>query len=222
MSNLIIMNKKVVIIDYQMSNLYSVKHACDWAGLNATISSDKAVLANADLAILPGVGAFSDAMANLQKLELIPVIKAFVKSKKPFFGVCLGLQLLFNRSEEFGTQQGLGVIRGKVIRFPRINNERQAIKVPQIGWNKIYCPEYRKTWDDSLLKGLRNNEFMYFVHSYYVVPEDINLVTSQTNYEGVEYCSSIKCGNIFATQFHPEKSGPNGLEIYKNLANNLI
>lgn len=211
-------SKKIIIIDYQMSNLYSVKHACEYVGLNAIISSDKSQLANAQIAILPGVGAFADAMKNLQNLDLIDAIKNFVKSGRPLFGVCLGLQLLFTQSEEFGTHQGLNLIKGKVIKFSSISKQKQPIKVPQIGWNTIYHPKSKKIWKNSLLNGLSNNEFMYFVHSYFVVPEDKKLITSYTNYEGIEYCSSVKFGNIFATQFHPEKSGTKGLLIYKNLA----
>lgn len=214
--------KRAIIIDYQMSNLYSVKHACEFVGFDAVISSDKAELAKADIAILPGVGAFADAMVNLKKLDLIAAIKDFVKSDRPFLGVCLGLQLLFSQSEEFGIHKGLDLIKGKVIKFPINTDENKIIKVPQIGWNKIYHPEFEKIWKNSPLDGLSNNEFMYFVHSYYVVPENKNLVTSFTNYEGVEYCSSINFNNIFATQFHPEKSGLEGLRIYKNIANKLV
>lgn len=210
-------NRKIVIIDYQMSNLYSVKHACEYVGLNASISSDKADLTNADAAILPGVGAFGDAMYNLEKLGLISAIKEFINEGKFFLGVCLGLQLLFGSSEEFGSHKGLDLIKGKVIKFSGLNEQNLPITVPQIGWNTIYYQD-KKNWDNSLLKGLSNNEFMYFVHSYYVVPEDKNLITSLTNYEGIEYCSSIQLNNIFATQFHPEKSGPKGLKIYKNFA----
>lgn len=212
---------KVVIIDYQMSNLYSVKHACDYVGLDAVISSDKSDLEDAQMAILPGVGAFGDAMENLQKLNLVTSIKSFIDSGKPFLGVCLGLQLLFSESEEFGAYKGLNVIKGKVVKFPSLNKNNQAVKVPQIGWNKIYHSESEENWKDSCLKGLSNNEFMYFVHSYYVVPEDPKLVASHTNYEGIEYCSSVKVKNIFAAQFHPEKSGPKGLMIYQNFANSL-
>lgn len=214
------MNRKVVIIDYQMSNLFSVQHACESVGLNAIISSDTLDLAEAQLAILPGVGAFADAMRNLKKLNLISAIKDFVRQGKPLLGVCLGLQLLFNYSEEFGTHPGLGLIKGKVIKFPGFNPQNQPVKVPQIGWNKIYF-QNKQTWENSLLQSLPNNEFMYFVHSYFVIPEDKNLITSLTDYEGIEYCSSIQSDNIFATQFHPEKSGPKGLTIYKNFAEKL-
>lgn len=214
--------KRIMIIDYKMSNLYSVQHACDHIGFDAFISSDKSKLQDAEIAILPGVGAFGDAMENLHKLDLVDPIKDFVTSGKLFFGVCLGLQLLFSQSEEFGLHRGLDLIKGKVVKFPSVNNQGQVVKVPQIGWNRIYHSKYGKVWDNSLLKGLSNNEFMYFVHSYYVVPEDVRLAASYTTYEGIEYCSSIKLSNIFATQFHPEKSGPKGLVIYKNLADNLI
>ncbi len=211
---------KVVIIDYGMGNLFSVRHACEQAGLRAIITGQKSELLNADAAILPGVGAFGDAMGNLQGMDLVSPIKDFTASGKPFLGICLGMQLLMTESEEFGCHKGLGVIGGSVVRFSILNKKNSRTKIPQVGWNQIYMPSNldETSWDISPLKGLRNKEFMYFVHSYYVKPDLSETILSLTCYGDIEYCSSIKCKNIFASQFHPEKSAEKGIQIYKNWA----
>lgn len=211
----------ITIIDYQISNLFSVKHACEHLGIEAEISSDKETLLKSQGAILPGVGAFGDAMENLKKLDLIGPIKEFIASGKPFMGICLGLQLLFSESEEFGHHQGLNIIPGHVQRFPGQNSQGKTIKVPQISWNQIYAPETNR-WKGSPLQTLKNKEFMYFVHSYFVNPENKEVILSLTDYEGIEYCSSLFYKNIFASQFHPEKSGPEGIKIYRNWAKTLV
>lgn len=205
---------KVAIVDYQLSNLFSVKHAFDYLKIDSEITSDKSVISTSDAAILPGVGAFGDAMNNLKKLGLIDTIKEFIASNKPFMGVCLGMQLLFSESEEFGIHQGLNVTSGKVIRFA---SKDKKIKVPQIGWNQIL--KASKSWDNSPLKNIKNSEFMYFVHSYYVIPQDKSIILSETTYEGIRYCSSLLKNNVFATQFHPEKSGLAGIKIYRDWIN---
>lgn len=202
---------KVAIIDYQLSNLFSVKHAFDYLSIDSEITSDKSVISKCDAAILPGVGAFGDAMNNLKQLDLINLIKDFVLRGKPFMGVCLGMQLLFSQSEEFGIHKGLSLVKGKVKKF---SGKKNVIKVPQIGWNQIF--QVKQSWDNSPLKETKNNEFMYFVHSYYVLPEDQNVVLSDTIYEDIRYCSGLLSENLFAAQFHPEKSGPEGIKIYRN------
>tara|TARA_B100000780_G_C21118251_1_gene452670 strand:- start:308 stop:958 length:651 start_codon:yes stop_codon:yes gene_type:complete len=207
--------KKVVIIDYNLGNLFSVKQACDTVGLNSVISSSKEDIINADALILPGVGAFNEAMKNLVDLGLDTVIKLKVNKGIPLFGVCLGLQLLFTESEEFGTGRGLDLIPGIIKKFP-INLQNHPIKVPHISWNTIY--KSSQNWDQTPLSNLNEDEFMYFVHSYYVIPSNKACVLTNTNYDGIEFCSSIKINNIFATQFHPEKSANNGLSIYKEWA----
>lgn len=203
---------QIAIIDYQLSNLFSVKHAFDYLGVESKITTDKDYILKSDGAIIPGVGAFGDAMANLEKSDLIPVIKNFIRSGRPFMGVCLGLQLLFTESEEFGKFKGLDIVKGRVVKF----KGGKKVKVPQIGWNKITKPKGSSLWENSPLKNIKNGEFMYFVHSYYVICEDKNIILSETNYEGINYCSGIITKNIFATQFHPEKSGQEGIKIYKD------
>ena len=216
-------NKKVVILDYQLGNLFSVKQACDVVGMHSILSSDKDEIVGADAIILPGVGAFKEAMYNLKNLDIIEPLKDFVKSGKPLFGICLGLQLLFTESEEFGSNGGLNLISGSINKFTNAPTLKNNAKVPHIGWNTI--EDSNNAFHISALKDVSNNEFMYFVHSYYVDISDSSVILSRTIYEGVDFCSSIMYNsNIFATQFHPEKSGIKGVSIYKNWAilNKLI
>ena len=207
--------KKVVIIDYQLGNLYSVKQACDTVGMNVLVSSNKEDILATDALILPGVGAFIEAMNNLEKLDLIDAIKYKVNSGTPLMGICLGLQLLFTKSEEFGSGNGLDLISGIIKKIPGKINERK-IKVPHITWNQVY--KLNNSWKNTPLKDLDNHEFMYFIHSYYVQPTKATCILTNTNYDGLEFCSSVIQNNIFATQFHPEKSANKGISIYKNRA----
>jgi len=213
----------IVIVDYQLGNLFSVNQALNSIGLECKISSNPLDISQADALILPGVGAFKDAMQNLKTLGLDIEIKNFIKSNKPFLGICLGLQLLFTSSEEFGYSEGLNILKGKVIRFPNINISGSLIKVPQISWNSIHISN-SLVWNNSPLSIVNEGDDMYFVHSYYVVPEENEVIVSKTSYAGIDYVSSIQKNNIFACQFHPEKSGVKGIEIYKKWAqiNNLI
>jgi len=211
------MNKDidVVIIDYMLGNLFSVKHACIHVGLIPHVTFEKDIIKKAKAIILPGVGAFGDAINNLNKLDLKSPIIDFVQSGKPLFGICLGMQLLFEESEEFGNNKGLGLIKGSINKFPSVICNKK-IRIPQIGWNSIYNSKKNK-WANTALKSIEQNEFMYFVHSFYAKPNNVNEILSYTNYEGFEYCSAITKDSIFATQFHPEKSGEKGLKIYSNL-----
>jgi glutamine amidotransferase len=214
-------NKKIIIVDYGLGNLFSVEQACQKVGLNVSISNSRSDILNADALIVPGVGAFLEAMTNLEKMDLINPIKEKVEKGIPFFGICLGMQLVFSKSEEFGSGNGLNLIPGLIKKFPESINGND-IKVPHISWNKIYA--HKKIWKDSPLYDINNNEYMYFVHSYYVAPFSEDSIITKTNYEGIEYCSAILKDNIFATQFHPEKSSEKGIKIYKNWAtiNNLL
>jgi glutamine amidotransferase len=207
------------IIDYQIGNLYSVWHALQAVGIDSVITSDKDVIEKAQAAVLPGVGAFGDAMDNMKALDLIQPIKQFVSTGKPFMGICLGLQLLFTESEEFGRHEGLGLIAGQVKKFDNEMPDGSRVKVPQIGWNRIY--KAGQNWERSQLAGVEDGEYMYFVHSFYVVPDHENDVLSKTEYEGTWFCSSIQKDNVFASQFHPEKSSYAGITILKNFANRI-
>jgi glutamine amidotransferase len=196
------------IIDYQMGNLRSVQKGFEKVGHAATITSDPAVLAAADKIVLPGVGAFPDAIAELRRRGLVEPIKQAIDSGKPFLGICLGLQLLFDVGYEGGRYEGLGVLRGEVVRF----DLPTEFKVPHMGWNAL---DIRRR--PPVLAGLETGTHAYFVHSYYVVPQDASVIATETDYGG-PFCSMIWRDNIFATQFHPEKSQSDGLRILKNFA----
>lgn len=207
---------RVVIVDYGMGNLFSVRSACAQAGLQAAISGRGEDLLGADGVILPGVGAFGDAMESLRRLELVEVLRDVARAGRPLMGICLGLQLLMTESHEFGRWGGLGLVEGQVERLPFDG----GVKVPQVGWNRIYRVrrEGRDSWADSPLAGLAEGEFMYFVHSYYARPVDPGVPLAVTRYGDTEFCSAWLQGNVFACQFHPERSGRRGLEVYRNFA----
>jgi len=209
-------NRKVAIIDYGIGNLYSVKKACEYVGLDSIITSNKIDILNCGAMILPGVGAFGNAMNNIQEKDLIESIQQFAKSGRYIMGVCLGMQLLMEYSEEFGKQNGLSLIKGGCKKF----NFNENVKVPQINWNKIYSPnQYEIFSEESPLSKISQGTYMYFVHSFYVEPLEKNNILSITSYDNFEYCSSICKDNIFGFQFHPEKSGKNGLVLYDNFKN---
>lgn len=216
-------SERVAIVDYGLGNLYSVKHACAHVGLSATITSSTSDILAADAIILPGVGAYGDAMGTLGKLGLITVIQDYVAAGRPLVGICLGMQLLMSGSDEFGQRKGLGIIPGRVVRFEDpVAGDRQ-LKVPQIGWNGIYrMPASTSAgvdpWTGTVLETVADGESMYFVHSYVVRPTDPGVVLSTTRYGNIEFCSSLKYKNVVACQFHPERSGPEGLKIYRTLA----
>lgn len=212
--------RQIAIVDYGMGNLFSVKHACESVGLNASITASRQEILTADAVILPGVGAFGDAMATLDRLQLVDVLRQVAASGKPLVGICLGMQLLMTRSYEFGCHQGLGIVEGEVVRFQGSAEGSARLKVPQVGWNHIYGTG-NASWQTSFLDGLEDREFMYFVHSFYAKPADTTLILSKTRYGFIEFCSSLNQGNVFACQFHPERSGPQGLRIYQNLAERI-
>lgn len=198
----------IAIVDYQMGNLRSVQKAFQRLGFVAEITSDPAVVAEADKVVLPGVGAFEDAMNELRKRNLVDSLRLVVDRGRPFLGICLGLQLLFERSYEHGRHEGLGIVRGEVVPF----DLPKTYKVPHMGWNQL---EFER--NVPLLEGLESGVHCYFVHSYYVVPEDAQIVAARTSYHE-PFCSMIWRDNVFATQFHPEKSQADGLQILRNFA----
>lgn len=206
-----------VIIDYGMGNLFSVLQAARHVGMDAHLTTDRDAVLRADIVILPGVGAFEDAMRHLRELEMVTAIREFAASGRPLMGVCLGQQLLMSESHEFGLHEGLDLIRGRVVRFEKPVGERGAMKVPQIGWNSIHAPP-GIGWEGTGLAGLSQGEEMYYVHSYYVEPDDPSIVLATSMYGGIRFCASMRSKNIFACQFHPERSGPAGLQIYRNVS----
>jgi glutamine amidotransferase len=210
----------IAIIDYGMGNLRSVQKAVEKLGFTSEVTRSGAKIADADGVILPGVGAFKDCMENLDHYKLIQPVLKTISSGKPFLGICLGLQLLFTESREFGHFPGLDVIKGSVVPFSHRlvdpDDEKSFLKIPHMGWNVIH-----KNGLPPLLENIADESYFYFVHSYYVVPEDPAVIATTTDY-GIDFVSSIYRDNIFATQFHPEKSQLRGLEILKAFGNMVM
>ena len=194
------------IIDYDAGNIKSVEKALAYIGEETIVSRDPEVLLKADKAILPGVGSFGQAMENLHRYNLVPVIKDMVKNNTPFLGICLGLQLLFESSEETPGVEGIGILKGKILRIP----PAEGLKIPHMGWNSLHLEH-----NGRLFKNVDEQAYVYFVHSYYLKAKDENIVKASTEY-GVHIHASVEKGNIFACQFHPEKSSEVGLQILKN------
>ncbi len=197
----------IAIIDYGVGNLRSVEKAFHFIGCDAVITSDVKAVSAADGIVLPGVGAFSDAMRNLQDAGMVEVVKDAIAADRPFLGICLGMQMLFDYSEEGGSPvEGLGIFKGAIKQLP----QDAGLKVPHMGWNSLNLKEACP-----LFGGIPSNPYVYFVHSFYLDAEDKELVTATTDY-GVRFDAAIGRGNVFATQFHPEKSGSVGLDMLRN------
>lgn len=194
----------IAVIDYGMGNLCSVAKAIEIMGSDVIVTNSPEVIEKADAIVLPGVGAFYYGMENLKKLGLIHIIHQAIEKNKPFLGICLGLQLLFTSSEEHRLTSGLNIIKGKVKQF------HDNLKIPHMGWNQIKIKK-----DAKILDGIEDNTYFYFVHSYYVEPEDKDIIVATTDY-GQEFVSVINKNNLWAIQFHPEKSEKSGLKILKN------
>ena len=196
----------VAIIDYDAGNIKSVQKAIEYLGEEVIITRDAEVILNASRVILPGVGACGDAMEKLHKYNLVDVIREVVKREIPFLGICLGLQLLFETSDETPGVQGLGILKGKIKRIP----DNGELKIPHIGWNSLSFPNKGR-----LYEGISQESYVYFVHSYYLDAEDKDIVVATTEY-GTTIHASVEQGNVFACQFHPEKSSSVGLKILDN------
>jgi glutamine amidotransferase len=202
---------KIVIIDYGMGNLRNVQKGFEWVGFEAKVTRSKKEIGGASAIVLPGVGAFKDCMENLERYGLIEPLLQSIGKGKPYLGICLGFQILFSESEEFGFQKGLDVIKGKVVKF--VPNPEH--KVPHMGWNTVEMER-----EAPMLQGIESGDFFYFVHSYYVIPGETQWISTFTTY-GERFVSSIWRENIFATQFHPEKSQKKGLKILENFAKSI-
>lgn len=199
----------IAIIDYDAGNIKSVEKALQALGEEAVITRDPEILRKADKLILPGVGAFKDAMDKIRGYGLESVIKEQIEKKVPFLGICLGLQLLFEESEENPGVEGLGILKGKIVRIP----DGDGLKVPQIGWNSLHFKN-----NGTLFEGIKEGAYVYFVHSYYLQVKEPEIVTAETEY-GVTIHASVQKDNVFACQFHPEKSSDVGMQILKNFIN---
>jgi len=194
----------IAIIDYGMGNLRSVEKGFLKVGVDARVVTDSRSVNDAEAVVLPGVGAFRDCMRNLDRMKLIEPILKSVRNGKPYLGICLGLQMLFTESEEFGVYKGLDILKGKVVRF------QVDLKVPHMGWNTVRLLKKPPIFD-----GIKDESYFYFVHSYYVAPNDEGIIAGTTDY-GMTFTSMVWKDNIIATQFHPEKSQETGLKILKN------
>ncbi len=196
----------IALIDYDAGNIKSVEKAFEFLGCDVVTTKDRNVIMNADRVVLPGVGAFGDAMHRLTDYGLVDVIKEYISTGKPFIGICLGYQLLFEESEESPGVKGLGIFKGRCLRF----DEKYGLKIPQIGWNSLSFSK-----DSKLYKGIKNDTFVYFVHSYYVKADDERIVSATCEYGNV-FHASCEHDNVFGCQFHPEKSSGAGIEMLKN------
>ena len=206
----------IAVIDYGMGNLRSVQKALEFVGAKVIVTHDPGLILKADSVVLPGVGAFKDCMANLKELKLVEPIRKFIDGGKPFLGICLGLQVLFEESEEYGPVGGLGILPGKVVKFTGVEADLKkgsSLKIPHMGWNQIKIKK-----DLPLFEGVGGAPYFYFVHSYYVVPKNSEIIATVTHY-GVEFVSGIQHNNIYAFQFHPEKSQTLGLSILEQFSN---
>lgn len=196
----------IAIIDYDAGNIKSVEKALQALGEKAIVTRDKDVILNADKVVLPGVGAFGDAMEKIHKYGLYDVIHQVVDKKTPFLGICLGLQLLFERSDESKGVEGLSILKGEILRIP----DKKDLKIPHIGWNSLKFPN-----DGRLFRGISEDSYVYFVHSYYLKAQEEEIVTATTEYSTLIH-ASVEKNNVFACQFHPEKSSTVGMKILRN------
>jgi glutamine amidotransferase len=210
------MKKNIVILDYGLGNVKSISNALRKIGIEPNLTSNLDLILKADSLILPGVGAFSKGIDNLKQKGLFEAIHEYVKTGKPLLGICLGMQMLMDQSEEFGTNNGLGLIKGKVIKLPNSKDFKE--KIPHVSWNEINEPKIG-LWNETILDRIDNKSDFYFVHSFYTVPKFESNILATTNYAGIDFCSAIQNENVFGTQFHPEKSGKMGLLILSNFIN---
>jgi glutamine amidotransferase len=209
------MTTKVTVIDYGASNLLNVVRALEHCGAEVLIADQPETIINADRLVLPGVGAFADGMAGLQNKKLAEPIRFFCEKGNPFLGICLGMQMMLDSSDEFGRHKGLGLVPGKVISIPALGTNGEPHKIPHIGWNELRYPEKGGNWDNSLFSKLCPGSSMYFVHSFMAVPNNDRHRLADCDYDGQSICAAIHSDNITGCQFHPEKSGELGLTIIK-------
>lgn len=211
--------KKVVIIDYGIGNVLSVRRAFEHCDAEVIVTADYNLISNAQALVLPGVGAFEDGMKALRKKGIIEAIDRFIITGNPFLGICLGMQMMMDESEEFGIHQGLGIIKGKVKRLSELDTDNHKIRIPYIGWSSIEKCEKENLSSNNLLKNISNNDKFYFVHSYAVITDKAENCYAYYNCGGHKISAIVKKDNLYGCQFHPEKSGESGLKIIKNFIN---
>lgn len=206
----------IVVIDYGLGNIRSVMRALAHENVEARLTADPKEILSATKVILPGVGAFADGMQGLKDRGLIDPVLSYIASGRPFLGICLGMQMLFESAEEFGHHLGLGVIPGVVSLIPKSDINGGPMKIPHMGWSPLLLPQGRESWSNGILEGIKESSSVYFVHSYAGMPTNQNDRLANTSYGGHLILAAIQRGNLFGCQFHPEKSGPVGLKIIRN------
>ena len=210
---------KVAIVDYGMGNIKSVQRGLEKVGASVNLTGDPEQYIHADCLVLPGVGAFENGMDGIKKAGMVEALGEFVQSGKPFLGICLGMQMLMEDSDEHGLHLGLGYIPGSVKRIPHQNEGSFVRKIPHIGWNNLRCASGGVPWEKSILRSVREKEFVYFVHSFMAVPVHNKHLLAQCDYEGLKVTAGVQKDNVTGLQFHPEKSGEAGLAILKEFVN---
>lgn len=206
----------ITVIDYGMGNLLSVMRAFEHCGAEVVITDSPDVVKKAERLVLPGVGAFADGMAGLRERGLIGPIREYAFSDRPFLGICLGMQMMMDVSDEFGLHEGLGLLKGRVAAIPPCGADGTLHKIPHIGWNSLVLSKGRRDWSDTIFKDISENAYVYFVHSFAVVPEDGAVRLADCIYNGLVLNAAVNSGKLYGCQFHPEKSGPVGLGIIRN------
>ncbi len=210
------MSKPVTVIDYGIGNLYSVTRALEVCGASVHLTENHERIENAERVVLPGVGAFADGMKGLARRAQADPIRRFIESGRPFLGICVGMQVLLEVGEEFGEHAGLGIFPGRVTPVPATGDDGKPHRIPHIGWNVLVPPTSRPNWDHSILAGLPADPAVYFVHSFAPEPAINDHRLADCYYDGRQICASVRAGNAYGCQFHPEKSGPIGLRILEN------
>lgn len=210
------MNKKVTIIDYGVSNLLNVVRAFEHCGAEVSLAETPEQVKQAERLVLPGVGAFADGMAGLRERGLVEAVRDYARSERPFLGICLGMQMMFEGSEEFGANEGLGLVAGQVVAIPETGVDGTPHKIPHVGWSELQLPPGRTSYANSVLSHLSEETSVYFVHSFMAVPANPAHRLADYDYDGRSICAAVQAGNLFGCQFHPEKSGKSGLEIVRS------
>lgn len=210
------MTIELVIVDYGIGNLFSVRRAFEHCGASVEVSSDPEVLVAAPRLVLPGVGAFADGMRGMIERGLDKPIQSYAASGRPLLGICLGMQMLSSISAEFGEHRGLNIIPGRVVSIPRTSPQGKPNKVPHVGWADLQFSGHKSAWNGTIFDGLASGDAIYLTHSFAVTPDDAAHRLAYCNYNGIEVTVAIRKGNVYGVQFHPEKSGPIGLKIIAN------
>lgn len=207
---------KITLVDHGIGNILSVQRAFEYCGAQVMISDNPQYIKNADYLVLPGVGAFADGMRGLSERGLVEAIIDFASKERPFLGICLGMQMMMEKSEEFGLHEGLGLIPGRVVRIPDQDVHGFRQKIPHIGWNSLELPREKENWNGTILEDIEIGETVYFVHSFTAAPENLANRLADTYYNGQLISAAVQSGSLYGCQFHPEKSGVTGLKIINN------